>query len=143
MKKVTTAAASHCLGTSIHIHVNQVLVALTLCRHSGRIGRTTDDSSSIKSDWMLETYVGTATHEVRVGCCFLVPLSQEHTTSVEMLSGKRENWECIGSNYATQGEVSGTSRWEASANSVHFSQMLRFHVCCLQEMKPITIILSH
>lgn len=40
-------------------------------------------------------------HVVKVGYCFssdraLVPLSQEHTTSVEILYRKKENWECVG-----------------------------------------------
>lgn len=50
---------------------------------------------------MPETYFETANLVIGVGCCqpfshsTLVSLSQEHTTSVEINSRKKENCECV------------------------------------------------
>lgn len=104
-KKTATAATSHCLGTGIHIHVSQILLDLILS-----IGFHQDASERSQiwflvsnvclPGWQFQYMFLASTHVERVGCCFssdstLVPLSQEHTTSVEILYRKKENGECV------------------------------------------------
>lgn len=106
MKTTTTAAASHCLRTPIHIHVNQILVDPVMSRgfhqeESGRPQIRVLVSHVCLPDWMPETCIETANHVVGIGCyqtfshSTLVSLSQEHTTFVEINSRKKENCECV------------------------------------------------
>lgn len=106
MKKPTTVTSSHCLATGIHIHVSQILLCLVLSIHlhweeCERPQIWILVSNVCLLDWQFQYMFPASNHVVKVGYCFssdraLVPLSQEHTTSVEILYRKKENWECVG-----------------------------------------------
>lgn len=135
MKEDTTAATSPCLGTSIHIHVSPVLV--TLIPSVGQVGVPVPNQTGCQKH--------TLTLPTRRWALVVVSLYlwAESTQPLWKCFLEKEKIGNVLIVNVMHREFSGTSQWEVSANSVRFSQMLRFLVCCLQEMKSVTINLSH